>query len=54
MKLNYNNISCKPDFTNNKCLNCIFCIKTCYTLCEHYDFCVFIKTNGDIFNENIL
>ena len=54
MKLNYKNISCKPDFTNDRCIKCIFLTKNYYTLCEYCNFYVFVKTNGDIFDENIL
>lgn len=54
MKINYNNISCKEDLTTDRCRYCTFWINTCNTLCEHFNFCTFIKTNGDIFDENIL
>lgn len=54
MKLNYKNISCKLDLTSYKCKDCIFMTRTCYTICEHFNFCIFTKTRGDIFDEILL
>ena len=54
MKGNYKNVSCKLDYTTDKYRYCTFCINTCNTLCEHFNFCTFTKTNGDIFDESIL
>lgn len=52
MKINYKNISGSPIY--EKCPNCIFTEIECHILCEHFNFCTFIKTKGDIFDENLL
>lgn len=54
MKLNYNGVSCKSTLIHASCLSCIFLTKNCYTLCEHFNFCTFTNSKGDIFDENIL
>lgn len=54
MKGNYKNVSCKLDYTTDRCRDCTFLINTCNILCKHFNFCVFKRTNGDIFDENIL
>lgn len=54
MKINYNNVSCKLDYTTARCRDCTFLINTCNILCVYFNFCVFTTTNGDIFDESIL
>ena len=54
MKVNYNGISGKLDFTSFRCRDCIFMTRTCHTLCGCFHYGVFIESKGDIFDENIL
>lgn len=54
MKINYKNISGKPDLTSFRCQDCIFTTGTCYTPCKRFNYCVFTKSKGDIFDENLL
>lgn len=53
MKLNYKNISCSP-ITSDECPDCVFRDIHCNILCEYWHYSAFVKTKGDIFNENIL
>lgn len=54
MKLNYKNISCKPDLTSMKCKDCTFALRTCNTICSCFNYGILTNVKGDIFNENLL